>query len=117
MACCLPLLVVNAFNAPEEAKADTAVTNHTSVVCRQRNADTPGRDSGIGGLSHRSGKALSSVFAATDPSRVRTGGTGGLGFVSDPMDFGTPDTGSVAPRMYTQDSYKEDLGSLILLLC
>ena len=54
------------------------------------------------------------MFAATSPSRVKDGPSNGHGFVSDPMDFGTPDTGSVAPRMYTQDSYKEDPGSQLL---
>lgn len=62
-------------------------------------------------MSERSGKALSGMFAATDSGRLKDGRSNGQGFVSDPMDFGTPDAGSVAPRMYTQDSYREDPGS------
>lgn len=45
-----------------------------------------------------------------DFDKEQPAGEGYGGFVNDPMESGTPDANSAGPRMYTQDSYKEDAG-------
>ena len=54
-------------------------------------------------------------FTATETDRTTSSPGRGYGFVNDPMDSETPDASSAAPRLYTQDSYKEDAGSTFLL--
>ncbi len=95
-------------------KKCTSILAQHPTCCRQRHSNGSGRTPAAWGLYKNPGRALSGMFAETDSGRTKDRRSD---FANDPMDFGTPDAGSVAPRMYTQDSYKEDQGKALSILC
>ena len=72
-------------------------------MCRQQRKQGPVEEQGVG----RFGRTLSGAFAAAQRNSAKLGDAQ---IMNDPMESGTPDASSAAPRMYTQDSYKEDNG-------